>query len=59
MLASVCDEDIRREVLTTEHIMSRSSFEIIFFIDSKEISRHATENFRNESAVSSFKKQKN
>ena len=48
------DEDIRREVLSTEDILSRSSFEIIYFIESKEIGRHATENSRNVSVVSSF-----
>ena len=54
MLAGVGDEDIRREVLSTEDILSRSSFEIIYFIESKEIGRHATENSRNVSVVSSF-----
>ena len=55
MLAGVGDEDIRREVLSTEEILSRSSFEIISFIESKEMGRHATENSRNVSVVSLFK----
>ena len=54
MIAGVGDEDIRREVLSTEVILSRSSFEIISFIESKEMGRHAAENSRNVSAVSSF-----
>ena len=58
ILAGVGDEDIRREVLTTEDILSRQSFEIIFFIKSKEMGRHATENSLNISAVSSFQQQK-
>ena len=59
MLAGVGDEDIRREVLSTEDILSRSSFEIISIIESKEMGRHATENSRNVSAVSSFQRQEN
>ena len=39
-------------------MLSRSSFEIIYFIESKEMGRHATENSRNVSAVSSFQRQK-
>ena len=35
------DDDIRREVLSTEDILSRSSFDIISFIESKEMGRHA------------------
>ena len=58
ILAGVGDEDIRREVLTTEDILSRQSLEIIFFIKSKEMGRHATENSLNISAVSSFQQQK-
>ena len=58
MLAGVGDDDIRREVLSTEDILSRSSFDIISFIESKEMGRHATENSRTISAVSSFQRQK-
>ena len=58
MLASVGDEDIRREVLSTENILSRWSFEIIFFVERREIGKHATENSRNVSALSSFQRQK-
>ena len=43
MLAGVGDDDIRREVLSTEDILSRSSFDIISFIESKEMGRHATD----------------
>ena len=35
MLAGVGEEDIRRKILSTEDISSRSSFEIISFIESK------------------------
>ena len=58
MLSGVGDDDIRREVLSTENILSRSSFDIISFIESKEMGRHATENSRTVSAVSSFQRQK-
>ena len=37
-------DDIRRKVLSTENILSRSTFDIIFFIESREMGRHATEN---------------
>ena len=56
MLAGVSDEDVRREVLSFEDILSRSSFEIISFIESKEIGRHETKNSRNVSAISSFQR---
>ena len=49
---------IRKEVLSTEDILSRSSFDIIFFIESKEMGRYATENSWTISAVSSFQRQK-
>ena len=58
MLAGVGDDDIRREVLSTEDILSRSSNEIISCIESKEMGRHATESSRSVSAVSSFQRQK-
>ena len=58
MLASVGDDNIKREVFSTEDILSRSSFDIISFIESKEMGRHATENSRTVSAVSSFQRQK-
>ena len=58
MLAGVGDDDIRREVLCTEDILSRSSFEIVSLIESKEMGRHATENSRTVSAVSSFQRQR-
>ena len=51
MLAGVGDDDIRREVLSTEDILSRSSFDIISFIESKEMGSHATENSCTVSAV--------
>ena len=41
MLTGVGDEDISRKVLSNENILSRSSFEIISFIKSKEIGRLA------------------
>ena len=56
MLAGVGDEDIKREVLSTEEILFKSSFEIIFFIGSKEIDRQATENFQIVSLVFSFQR---
>ena len=58
MLANVNDEDIRREVLSTEDIFTRSPFEIVSYIASKEMGRNATENSQNVSAVSSFQRQK-
>jgi len=58
MLAGVGDDDIRREVLSTQDILSRSSFGIISFIESKEMGRHVTENSRTVSAVYSFQRQK-
>ena len=48
------DYDTRRAVLSIEDIISRSSFDIISFNESKEIGRHATENSCTVSAVSSF-----
>ena len=47
-----------REVLCTKDMLSRSWFEIIFYIESKKMDRHATENFWNVSAVSLFWPQK-
>ena len=47
------------EVVSTEDILPRSSFEIFFFIGIKEVGRHGTENSWNVSAVSSFQQQKN
>ena len=58
MLSGVGDNAIRREVLSTEDILSSSSFDIISFIESKEMGRHATENSRTVSVVSSFQRQK-
>ena len=52
------DGDIRREVFSTEDMLSRSTFDIIFFIESKEMGRHATENTQTISAVTSFQCQK-
>ena len=54
MLAGVGNEDIKREFLSTENTLSRSLFEIISFIESKEMGRYSTENIRKSSAVSSF-----
>ena len=58
MLAGVGEECIRREALSTEDILSRSSFEIISLIESREMGRHATENSQNVSEVSSFNNRK-
>ena len=58
MLAGVADDDIRREVLSTVDILSMSSFDIIYFIESKEMGRHVTENSHTVSAVALFKRQK-
>ena len=52
MLAGVADDDIRRKVLSAEDMLSRSSFDIISFIERKEVDRHATENTRTVSTVS-------
>ena len=52
--ANVGDEDIKKEVLNIENILYTSWFEIISFIESKEVGRHVTQNFRKVSAVSSF-----
>ena len=57
MLVGVADYDIRRVVLSTEDIVSRSSFDIISFIESTEMGRYATENSCTVSAVSSFQRQ--
>ena len=54
MVAGVEEADIRKEVLKTEDILSRSFYEIISLVESKEMERHATENSRTVSAVSSF-----
>ena len=58
MLSGVGKEDIRREVLITKDISSRSSFEIISFIESKKMGRHALENSQKVSAVSLFQRLK-
>ena len=54
MIVGVGVEDTRREFLGTECILSRLSFEIVFYTSCKEIGIHATENSRNVSAVSWF-----
>ena len=54
MLEGIGDDYIRREVLSTEDTLSRSSFDIISFIGNKEMGRHTMENSRTVSAVSSF-----
>ena len=54
MLAGIDDDDIGKEVLSTEDILSRASFDS--FIESKEMGRHATENSRTVSLVSSFQR---
>ena len=56
--AGVGDEDTRRKVLSTEDILSRSSFEKIFFIESKEMGRHATEGSRNDQQYLCFNDRK-
>ena len=43
MLAGIGDDDIRRQVLSTKDILSRSSFNIIYFVESKEMGSHGTE----------------
>ena len=58
MLAGAEDDDIRREVLSTEDILSRLSFDNFSFIKSKEMGRRATENSRTISAVSFFQRLK-
>ena len=58
MFAGVGDEDVRREVSSTEDILSRSLFEISYLIENKKMGRNATENSWNVSAVSSFQRQK-
>ena len=42
MLAGISDIDIRRETLSTEDIFLWSVNEVIFFVESKEIGRNAT-----------------
>ena len=54
MLADVGDEGIRKEVLSTKDILTRSPFEIISNVERKKMGKHATENSQNVSAVSSF-----
>ena len=46
MVAGIGDDGIRREVLSTKDIFSRSSFDIISFSESKEMVMHAMENSR-------------
>ena len=43
VLAIIGDNDIRREILSIEDILSRSSFDITSFIESKEMGRNARE----------------
>ena len=45
VLSGVGDKDIRRKILSTEDILPRSWFKIIYFTESKEFGRNATENF--------------
>ena len=58
MLAEVGDVDIIREFFCSENILSRSSFEIISFTESKELGRYATEKSHTESALSYFQSRK-
>ena len=57
MLAGIADDDIRREALGTEDILSKSVNNIISFVENKEMGRKATES-SSVAAVSSFKRQK-
>lgn len=41
MLASIGYDDVKREALSTEDILSRSLFDMFFFIESKEMGMHA------------------
>ena len=45
---------IKIKALNAEDILSRSSFDIIFFIKVKKKDINSTENYRNVSAVSPF-----
>ena len=44
MLADVGDNDISRKFPSTEDILSRLLFDLISFIESKQMGRHAAEN---------------
>ena len=46
MLAGVGDKDIRKVVLSTENILSRSQFDIIFYIVNKETGRQQQRTFK-------------
>jgi len=58
VIAGMGEEDITSEVFSSENILSRSSYQLICLIESKEMGRHATENSRTVSKVSSFQHQK-
>ena len=56
MLAGINDVDIRREILGTEDIHSKSVNEIVTLVESREMGRNATEPHKSTvSAVSTFK----
>ena len=54
MLAGMGDGDVRREVLSTDDIFSKSSYEIFYLFENEEMGCHITENSRTVSAVSFF-----
>ena len=45
MLASIGYDDVKREALSTEDILSRSLFDMFFFIESKEMGMHAIQQY--------------
>ena len=58
MLAGISDADIRRETLSTEGILERTTNEIISFVEGKEMGRNATDESASVSAISSFRRLK-
>ena len=58
MLAGISDNDIRRETLSTENILSRSVNQIITFVESKEMGRNAIDDSSSISAISAFQRNK-
>ena len=58
MLVGINDLDIRRDVLSTEDILSKSTSEIVSLVEVKEMGRNATDESASISAVSSFRRLK-
>ena len=58
MLAGISDNDIRRETLSTENILSKSVNEIISFVEGKEMGRNAIDESASVSAISAFQRNK-